>query len=1824
MDMYLVIRKKVFTPLLALLLSTIFIATTASARVWSDLHEEDEKLFGSEKELKYNPDMFFLQRESWEDHYSFMFLWLMKYTDYPRYNSTRILPFYYGLNSKIDNRSLSFIPFALTYWEKDGAEKYKINPLFVAGSSVGTNGDEDNYSFSWLHGYTYTKRESMDQPERTWWAPIVPLIYRNSDSSGGHMNIAWLLDYAWKRDKNGDENITRFWFTPLLFHEPGNDGYTNILPPVFLYNRYSNGEYWMSLIPFFMRSKDKVYSYDSINSDKQEYEDLIISPLFYSDNLYKDKWGGEKRSSSLWFPIIPLYYSYDEPGVESHTNIAWLIDWHNNAEGKTDRFWFMPFLFHQPGDDGYTHSLPPVFLYNRHNNGEYWLSLFPLFLRSKDKVYSYDSANSGKQEYEDLIISPLFYSDTLYKDKWGGEKKFTEFWAPIIPLYYSYDEPGVESHKNIAWLIDWHNNAEGKTDRFWFMPFLFHKPGDDGYTHSLPPVFLYNRHSSGEYWLSLFPLFMRSKDKVYSYDSANADKQEYEDLIISPFFYSGNLYKDKWNGEKRSSSFWFPIIPLYYSYDEPGVESHTNIAGLIDWHNNAEGKMDRFWFMPFYFSNNDTYRHILPPLYISLYYSEDDNYSHLFPFYVSSRSNSTVYNPDNGSAVKTKERMLLTPVSGYSSVKSTEGTAGIDSESYWFPIIPLYYHSKESKGSHTNLLWAFDWARDSSGDMSRFFFIPFVFHQPGEGGYRFYFPFYFRPSGWSEQKGVSYSPLYYHRWSEDEDTKWSWLIHYKSSDFKTGEYLNIWPLYYHHTVPSEGETTWFMPIYYHHDSLQYGGYFARIAAPFYWNFETEKRDTTLILPWSFETKKKNKKDSLYINIFGLSRSIASGVNPVIDAGLGFNQKGLYVDMDVSWLVDVWSVSTRFTIPMNKDNKPETEKAVDTASGDVALSKKSGVNRESSINFWGWHLLFGLVAYEQADSKRHFRWLPLSWITWDENSDEKIKVIFNYISYKEDETEYLVFFPFYGYQRQEESYRTGYMLNAFWHEYDHERQMNEYSVLWPFINKYDSPAKSGWRVLPVVWYKNRIENDISHTSTITPLYLDMHSSTVNNDETTWRLNLSPLHFYRYNDENNEKSKLWFSIIPFIYYDKTETVTKYTIPVSDETNFKKDKFPVETPQYSHASVSDTVHWFLPFYYMSETENADEYNGLATSDYTLIGLPLLYYHSETEKNSKTGGDKKTKGSLFVMGYYNEFTSESNSSSILFGLYESEKYPVNGDYSYSLLYGLFNVSDMNGNYENYFRPFYYYGNDNGVMERSALMGLYRGGKNQNNGDSSMSLLYSIFKTSLTHYTYSPEWKPVPVEERDTWLIPFFYYSSIESADASKKLSISESYTLLHYRESVKTSSEDISTTWFPILPLVYYRDRESEISGLTSKEKELITPLFFSEDIKNSYSESFTLWMPVIPLIYYTSEESTVPGSSDRDKLMLSPLISFTTDKTSASDSYTLWAPIIPLFFQTKSESAVNGKEISEFTSLSLLHYTENIKGTSNDSFSFWAPIIPLIYYSTDNDSTHYNFFWFADYEKDKKNSTDRLWFLPLVYSKTGDDGYFHIAPLYFSDWDEKANDYTYIICGLYLNNKPGYSRQNFLYLYDHISDSNLKHDEYSFVFNTFEYDIDPEIKRIKAFWGILADAEWDSKGYDIDALLYLASLEGEGDYFHSRFIPLWYYESDKDTHTLFIPPALTWDSEDSNKSRLQLWALGALWFRNYDPAEKSDLRAALIGIPYYKYQTAERGYESQGSVWGLLWEYETEEETGFKKFSLLKFVYKRVEMEGEVTHKVLGVSF
>ena len=151
--------KKLLTITL-IILTVLALQNEGFSRSWSDLDEGEREIYGSEREEKFPIRTLFMEMERWDNHYSFMFLWLYKYTDYPKYKSTRRLPFYYNLSSKIDNRERTVLPPLLTWLERDGTEEtsYIVYPLYR--SRIDTNERDRSMLFLLRWGHSYFKKRA--------------------------------------------------------------------------------------------------------------------------------------------------------------------------------------------------------------------------------------------------------------------------------------------------------------------------------------------------------------------------------------------------------------------------------------------------------------------------------------------------------------------------------------------------------------------------------------------------------------------------------------------------------------------------------------------------------------------------------------------------------------------------------------------------------------------------------------------------------------------------------------------------------------------------------------------------------------------------------------------------------------------------------------------------------------------------------------------------------------------------------------------------------------------------------------------------------------------------------------------------------------------------------------------------------------------------------------------------------------------------------------------------------------------------------------------------------------------------------------------------------------------------------------------------------------------------------------------------------------------------------------------------------------------------------------------------------------------------------
>jgi hypothetical protein len=516
-------------------------ATSLSARTvgdFSDLREGERKYYGSEKEGKYRINAGLVEWECWDGHDSLMALWLFRSTDYPKYSSFRLLPFWYSIKSKIDNRERTVLPLFLYFHRLDGSDDLTVSLpyyshirpdkserslfwLFWWGDELQNarqarswfsmplaswryHDDEEGNIHEKKHTnpfYVMERRVEPGNESFIWRAPFLPLTYHRVDKSGGHRNIFWLLDYSWDR-KDDTEAMRRFWLAPLAFW--GRDRYLFLAPPLYMSWKETGT----------LAGSGEVF----------ELKRTTITPVSFSRQERGPD--GTALSGRFWAPVIPIYYSSHDRDSGTHKNLLWALDWARDAKGELERLWIIPLRFRGYGETGYHHILPPIYLSGYDGKSSY-RHLLPLFLSGRDPDSDYFhflpalAFHWKKREArveKDNYLNPLFarFSTSKVSADDKRERISEKLWWPAIPLYYSSTEKGHLRHRNILWALDQTWDGKGELRHRWIMPLSFRGYGSSGYNHILPPLYLsgYDEKSSYRHVLPLF-LSGRTGDSSY-------------------------------------------------------------------------------------------------------------------------------------------------------------------------------------------------------------------------------------------------------------------------------------------------------------------------------------------------------------------------------------------------------------------------------------------------------------------------------------------------------------------------------------------------------------------------------------------------------------------------------------------------------------------------------------------------------------------------------------------------------------------------------------------------------------------------------------------------------------------------------------------------------------------------------------------------------------------------------------------------------------------------------------------------------------------------------------------------------------------------------------------------------------------------------------------------------------------------------------------------------------------------------------------------------------------------------------------------------------
>jgi len=844
------------------------------------------------------------------------------------------------------------------------------------------------------------------------------------------------------------------------------------------------------------------------HKDYPRFKSTRFFPFYYSLDSKIDE-----RNSFFAMPVPGLFYHRRYDSDETRINSTF---WISRVDRRTSKIWDLYFFLFYSSEEGpdndrdYDHAFFPLY-YGGSNpaRGQSYSTLFPL--------YYYESQSSANRDYFSFIFpllfyessarpnaedsfhfSPLHYRSYETNSSSGNTSYSSRTGFPILPILYANRETENSSSTNLLTVFHYSEDESGWSAisplYLWekrpnysvrWLPFYFHDTRDDGYFH-IPPLWFSDSEPEGDtnfsllhyysedqdssiFGFPLIPIVYASKSEpgysrhnlltVFYWDSS-ADSST---TFLPPYYHSRERIQSR-DMQARAASYKSEELPPFRSVNNPRgnpvvgsnappaeFEDHYNIALLMDWKTRGDS-MERFWFAPLYFQGygEDPYTYLVP-LYFQTSGPDHFNSWGLLHYYDRTAETKSILFP------------LLPVLYAYRTDGSTRKTNYLtifytrDSEDGYLRFLPPYYHSHdivtEATGvvrkDHFNIALLANW-NETNDELNDFFFAPLFFWKEGENGYTHVVPLYFEDR--NPERELNFGPAHFFR--KDETTEYLWVLPYYS-------WIN----------------------------KEESGSSGNVMVPLYFNYEDPVKN-------------------YHVNLGGISLSEES-LNVRVNTVTGETKAVSVLDTDVGWFYNLFSYSARIPLQetddtrvlaperreeipegsqilsvetfdpddLGTDNQPET---LETEEG-VAIKKDTSINRDNSIRFSGWSVLFGLFARETADTRHHARALPLFWLSWDDASADQVTVIPGaYMSYDEAPNHYFVLFPLflpiYASQETPDYSLHSYGLFLYLDEEDRVAERTETSIVWPFYNSYDSPAESGSRLLPVYYSKRQKDPD----------------------------------------------------------------------------------------------------------------------------------------------------------------------------------------------------------------------------------------------------------------------------------------------------------------------------------------------------------------------------------------------------------------------------------------------------------------------------------------------------------------------------------------------------------------------------------------------------------------------------------------------------------------------------------------------------------------------------------------------------------------------------
>ncbi|HMX58309.1 MAG TPA: hypothetical protein PKE49_17415, partial [Leptospiraceae bacterium] len=1530
--------------LILFILSIFFAASRVEAvphADWSDLEApEAARVYGSEKEEKYPTNLFFIEREAWEGHHSWHAFWFAGQKDYPTFSSTRFIPFYYHLWSKGDNRERTWIAPPFYFNQIDNDTSLTVTPLTLF--------DDSESRYLHMYGWFYMRRKESDVTHTA----VIPFVLTGN---GPGTFYATVIPFFYYRSNESPEQKSSALFTPLYAHwsASGKENSFFSISPLHFYNRSeSSTSTGFPVIPMLMYrsvSGDTVHSnylsiIDMETKENAGLRRLLVLPLFYhyADDItwfipfyFKGRdysligpvWRSKSGEDETSLHVFPLFLS---GGTKDTAYSYSLLHFYSrDAAGTAFGFPILPFLMYRNSENGTVHSnyLSLFDMETNEKTGLRRLVVLPLFYHFADdftwfipfyfsgKDYSLIGpvwrSNSGAED-SNLHVFPFFFSGTSKESAYSYSPFHfysrsgtdTAWGFPILPILAYKNQEGDRVHRNLLSFIDWSTNAKG-LERLWVLPLYFQ--GSD-YLVAAPFYFSWEDGST-------------KRKNVLGFLDWRSGTQGLERLWVLPFVYY-------WPNDALwvlpvfyRGSDYLAVAPFYFHTEDKVAKSSTSFGPVYYWYD-SEKEHQRLIGNVWWSSNGPSSSLIVAPVYFSWFEKPDPKglaYS------------KEVYNP------------LFANVATYSSGESLEFE-----DTFWAPIIPLYFHKATQDVDYRWALLA-SWSFDRTyGDLHHLAIAPFYFWKAGKkSGYLVAAPFFIRPNGPESPQGVSFGITHYHSWTE-------------TSDFL------VWGPYYHDYTPE----------------AQY-----KHVLPVYWSWHTQQSTGQILFPLFVDYEDKTK--SAHVNLSGYSSTKQAGI---VGSSVGTKDGRYYLDTEVSWLYNAFSISARISTPA-LDSKKDTKKEDSRKPvGDVAireptlrdvstptlremadqeqkdtkkaphLAKTVNAGKEDSYYYWGVTVLYGLLSYQHADSMRHFRMLPFYWFSWDTNSNDKVYVVPGlFLNYASADLEYFAIFPgflpVYGRQRQGKSWVEAYGAFLAIREHDEEEKRDELSVLWPLANFHKSEKSEGSRVIPVYWHRVDREKEKTIERTVSLAYFRTVETTAKAGATKY---------------TSEDAFTMAPIVPLFFRWSATGERK----------------------------QETTTVLLPFFYLNSISDGE--GEKKTTESSFFSLPGIYYHGRHFANFE-------ESTLFVLGYYSHSDSRENSTSVLFGLYSNEKYPGGGYYT-KYLYGLVTSYEKSDGKAFWILPFYYSNQSlDGKETHWNVLGLI----NRTTDELSANLL--VAPLFYTRYGSAD----CEGKQRRTWA-PFTYYQNTECGAARNSFTMLMFPFFYYDTDESHAAKSDSAEVYFASLPGIYYHtSRTGEM-----REKTLFVLGYYSHSNSDEDNSSILLGL-------YSNE--TLKGGSRSTSFLYglasfysspeesgSRILPFYTFNQSANGKQTHWNVlgfvnrsvdetssnllVAPFFYTSYGSPGCEGGKQRQVWAI-LGYYDDTDCGATQKSYSLYTPLyfgsanqseqyssswwflpVPFLYRSSRADSTektqsfHTNLALLEDWESDEKGLRS-VWSLPIV---------------------------------------------------------------------------------------------------------------------------------------------------------------------------------------------------------------------------------------------------